>query len=72
LIEIEVNEASKVKVEIFDSYGRSIIKLDKYYSSAGTYQVPIGKELPLSGVFICRVIVGNKVATLKMISSIGR
>jgi len=57
---------SKVTLTIYDILGKEITKLVNEEQEAGKYQVTFDAKRYASGVYICRIIAGNFVKTIKM------
>ncbi|HPO56793.1 MAG TPA: T9SS type A sorting domain-containing protein, partial [Ignavibacteriaceae bacterium] len=57
---------SKVTLTIYDILGKEVTKLVDKEQEAGKYQITFDAKRYASGVYICRIIAGDFVKTIKM------
>jgi hypothetical protein len=67
VIEYELERPAKVKVEIFDAWGRLIISTDEGVKTKGLNAYRLRQPLPSAGIYLCRISIGNKVQIVKLI-----
>lgn len=67
-IKFSVPKASRVSLTVFDMLGRAITKLiDNEEKNAGVYEADFNAAGLSSGVYFCKLTVGNKIAVNKML-----
>ncbi|NLH62282.1 MAG: T9SS type A sorting domain-containing protein [Ignavibacteriales bacterium] len=66
VIRYQLPVSSKVTLGIYDILGKEVTKLVDKEQEAGRYQVTFDASKLASGVYICRIIAGDFVKTIKM------
>ena len=65
-IKYQLPANSKVTLTIYDILGKEVTKLVDKEQEAGNYQITFDAKRYASGVYICRIIAGDFVKTIKM------
>jgi hypothetical protein len=66
VIQYQINKRNKVKLEIFDELGRFTAVLVDEEKDVGDYEIPWNASSYSSGLYLCKLSVGNEIQTLKM------
>ncbi|MFT5833721.1 MAG: hypothetical protein ACI97N_001349 [Cognaticolwellia sp.] len=66
IIDIILTESSMIFVDVFDMHG-NLLKTRKIFHSKGKCQIKLDLSSYSSGTYLCRIRVGSKVATKKII-----
>jgi len=67
LIEFQVRQPSRVGIDIFDSSGRCVSRLNLGLLGPGTHAMRPFRFLPGAGIYVCRVRVGAETESLKLV-----
>ena len=67
IIRYQIHRQSKVKLEIFDELGRFLTTLVDEEKPLGNYEVQWNASNFSSGLYLCKLIVGNEIQTRKML-----
>ena len=65
-IKYQLPANSKVTLTIYDILGKEVTKLVDMEQEAGKYQITFDAKRYASGVYICRIVTGDFVKTIKM------
>jgi hypothetical protein len=66
IIRYQIHQRSKVKLEIFDELGRVITTLIDEEKPLGDYEIMWNGSKYSSGIYFCKLTVGNEIRTSKM------
>jgi acetyl esterase/lipase/lysophospholipase L1-like esterase len=66
-ISFEISKADKVSLKIYDLLGKEIVTLFEGFKHAGEYSVNFDADKLSSGIYICRLVVGNKIDAKKIL-----
>jgi hypothetical protein len=66
-IRYSIPQTAIVTVEVFDDVGRTVATLVNEKKNAGEYSVQFDASKLGSGVYICRLVVGNNLLTNKLV-----
>ncbi len=66
-IRYELPEATHVRLSLYDILGREVSTLVNAFQQAGSYELSVESEPLSSGMYFCRLVVGDRMLTNKMI-----
>ena len=67
IIRFQIYRGSKVRLEVFGELGQLITKLVDEEKPAGDYEIPWNASKYSSGIYLCKLTVGNEIQTCKLI-----
>lgn len=67
LITYQISSSSDVTVDVYDMLGRKITNLVHQQQEAGNYSIVFNAQSLPSGIYICRLTVGNYSKSIKMV-----
>ena len=69
VISFHTQTTGEINLSIFDIQGRKVCTLIDEERNAGKHSIPLSNSLPINGIYLCKLITSDGVATIRIIKN---